>query len=464
MKPVTLRLMVLRCLLGAIVLVSAAVTCHASTGGVTADAREAQVDALFAVIAGKDAPGASVLVLRSGRVLLKKGYGFANVEHRVPNTPDTKFRIGSVTKSFTALAILQLQEAGKLGLDDSIATYLPGVPNGDRVTVRHLLTHTSGFLNSEKDPLEFTPGERINYSNTGYKLLGKIVEAVSETSWEDYLQAHIFAPAGMRDTGCDHTERILPRRSSGYFFDGKGGYLNAPPEDISQTAWAAGALYSTVEDMARFQEALSSGKLLRLETITQAFTPNRLTDGTETKYGFGWMIADYRGVREICHGGDTDGHSAVFAMYPNQHLTVIVLSNVCMRPPGPLPSSLNLGRSIAAIYLGDAMQPETVVRELVLTPEQMQAFVGRYRLGGRQDVLDAGGDTITVAIQERRLVAFNDTNRLELCAESENAFYARTDSNTKLRFLRDEQGHVTGLIARVMDVVELRGTRLPDTE
>jgi len=423
---------------------------------------EQQVDALFSVIAGQDAPGASALVLQSGRVLLKKGYGFADLEHRVRNTPETKFRLGSVTKSFTALAILQLSDAGKLRLDDPIGKYLADAPHGDQITVRHLLTHTSGVCSSASDPLEFTPGERINYSNTGYKLLGKIVEAISGTSWEDYLQAHVFAPAGMRDTGCDHAERILPHRSAGYFFDGKSGYLNVPPEDIAQTAWAAGALYSTVEDMARFQEALSSGTLLQADTLAQAFTPGRLNDGSATKYGFGWMIADYRGVREICHGGDTDGHNAAFAMYPDQGLAVIVLSNVCMRPPGPLPTAMNLGHSIAEIYLGDQMQPETVVPEIVLAPEQMQAFVGRYRLEGRKEIIDSTGGLLTVEVENGRVMVSDKANRAELVAESATVLHLKADASTKLRFTRDPQGRVTGLILRVMDVVEVSGTKLPE--
>ena len=146
------------------------------------------MDALFSGIAGKEAPGASVIVIQSGRVVLSRSYGFANLEHRVPNAPDTKFRLASVTKSFTALAILQLWEAGRLDLDAPIGRYLPDAPHGDRITVRHLLNHTSGLGNSGKDPLQFRPGERVNYTNQGYRLLGRIVESVSGGSWEEYLK------------------------------------------------------------------------------------------------------------------------------------------------------------------------------------------------------------------------------------------------------------------------------------
>ncbi len=251
MRPVCLRRIAVVALPAVFALFLCSARGSASVEGAERMGEEQQVDALFAVIAGQDAPGASVLVLRYGKTLLEKGYGYANLEHRVPNTPETKFRLGSVTKSFTALAILQLSDAGKLRLDDPIGKYLADAPHGDQITVRHLLTHTSGVRSAASDLLEFTPGERINYSNTGYRLLGKIVEAVSGTSWEDYLQAHVFAPAGMRDTGCDHAARLLPHRSAGYFFDGKSGYVNAPPEDISQTAGAAGARVAAPRRPAR---------------------------------------------------------------------------------------------------------------------------------------------------------------------------------------------------------------------
>jgi CubicO group peptidase (beta-lactamase class C family) len=423
---------------------------------------EQQVDALFSGIAGKDAPGASVIVLQSGQVLLKKSYGFANLEDRIPNTPETKFRLASITKSFTALAILQLCEAGKLDLDAPIGRYLPSAPHGDRITVRHLLTHTSGLRSSEDDPLQFNPGERVSYTNEGYRLLGRIVEAVWGSPWEEYLKEHIFTPLGMENTGCDHAEQIRPHRAAGYVFDGNGGYLHDPPEDISKTAWAAGALYSTVEDLSLWDQALTSGRLLKPATLAAAFTPATLTDGTQIPTGLGWMILTQRGLREVSHGGDASGFNAWFGRYPDQQFTVIVLSNLCMRPQGPLPSAMSLGRRIAAIYLGDLMQAESAPAEFALTPEQMQAFVGRYRLEGRQEDLDVSGGFLTIGIEEGRLMGWDKVNRLELCAESADMLRAKMDDTIKLHFTRDGQGKVTGLVAHVMGVVEIRGTKLPE--
>jgi CubicO group peptidase (beta-lactamase class C family) len=423
---------------------------------------EAQVDALFSGIAGKEAPGASVLVIQSGRVMLSKSYGFANLEHRVPNAPETKFRLASVTKPFTAIAILQLREAGRLDLDAPIGRYLPNVPHGDRITVRHLLNHTSGLGNSGSDPLQFSPGERVNYTNEGYRLLGRIVESVSGGSWEEYLKEHILVPLAMTSTGCDHPEQVLSHRASGYVFDAKGGYLNEPSEDIFKTAWAAGALYSTVEDLARLDQALVSGTLLKPATLAQAFAPTTLADGTQAPVGLGWMVAMQRGLREVSHGGDASGFNAWFGRYSDQQFTVIVLSNVCMRPQGPLPSALSLGRRIAAIYLGDQMQPETVSAEYALTPAQMQAFVGRYRLEGKPEVVEVGGGVLNIGVEGGRLVAWDKVNRMELRAESAEVLRAREDDTIALHFTRDDQGKAIGFIAHVMGVVEIRGTKLQE--
>jgi CubicO group peptidase (beta-lactamase class C family) len=241
------------------------------------ESKSRQVDALFQCVTGVDAPGAAVLVAQNGTILLAKGYGYANIEHRVPNTPQTRFRLASVTKSVTAAAILHLLDAGKLSLDDRVAKYLPDMPHADQITIRHLLTHTSGLQTAEKDPLEFTPGEHLNYSNTGYQVLGRIIEKVAGLSYEDYLRAGVFGPLGMQDSGADHYAPISLNRASGYDRDGRDGYVNAWPGDMGE-AFSAGGLYSTVEDLYRFDQALINGKLLKPETAAAAFSPARLNN------------------------------------------------------------------------------------------------------------------------------------------------------------------------------------------
>ena len=426
-------------------------------------ARSQQVDALFAPVAGKDAPGAAVIVIQNGRVLHEQGYGLANLELGVPNTSQTKFRLASVTKQFTAAAILQLQDAGKLSLDDRLAGYFPDLPRGDEIAIRHLLTHTSGLGKSEHAPLEFSPGERCNYSNAGYVLLGRITEKASGLSYEEYLRTRIFEPLGMLNTGCDHPDTVLKHRASGYVVNPNGGYVNEPDEDIFSTAFSAGCLYSTVEDMRLWDQALYTESVLKKETVQQAFTPVKLNDGTEAPYGFGWMIGKYRGLVEIGHGGDASGFNTWISRFPDQRFAVIVLCNYCMRPPGPLPSAHELANGIADIYLGDVMGPAEAIAAVTLDPAILSRYVGRYRLGGSQQVLDATGDVLTITLENGRLVGRDKVAVAELCPESETEFHSSADSSIKLRFITDETGRVTGLVVHLMGVVEIRGAKLePD--
>jgi CubicO group peptidase (beta-lactamase class C family) len=451
--------MVTRLLLAVAVCALLTLAGPARAEGADMQAKARQVDALFDCVAGVDAPGAAVLVARNGEVLLAKGYGLANVEHRVPNTPHTKFRLASATKSITAAAILQLQEAGKLNLDDSVAKYLPDMPHASEITIRHLLTHTSGLRSSEKDPLEFTPGERMNYSNTGYHVLGRIIEKVTGQSYEEYLRAAIFQPLGMRGSGLDHYAPIVPDRASGYERDGRAGYVNAPPGDMAG-AFSAGGLYSTVEDLYHFDLALLSGTFLKPETVAAAFTPVRLNGGTEAGYGFGWMLAPYRGVREIGHGGDGTGFNTWNAYYPDSGLIVIVLSNVGMRPAGPLPNAVDVAHQIAAIYLGDQMLPAEKLVEVMLDPALLQSYAGVYTLEGRQEVVDVTGGTITFRVEDGRLVAYTKMPKAVLCAESEESFYMQQENSNHIAFIRDADGEVTGIALHLMGVVEMRGKRI----
>ena len=264
----------------------------------------------------------------------------------------------------------------------------------------------------------------------------------------------------MLNTGCDHPDTILKRRASGYVFDPSGGYLNAPYEDIFATAFSAGCLYSTAEDMALWDQALYTESVLKKATIQQAFTPAKLNDGSELGYGFGWSIVKYRGLTEISHGGDATGFNTWIGRFPDQQFTVIVLSNLCMRPPAPLPSARTLARSIADIYLGDVMGPAEAAAEVALDPTFLARYVGRYKMAGRQEILAVSGDIFTITLENGRLYGQENTGKSDLVAESETVFHPRADSSTKIRFVTDEAGRVTGFVAKVMDVVEIRGTKV----
>lgn len=295
----------------------------------------------------------AALVAENGKVILKKGFGSANMEWNIPNQTDTKFRLGSISKQFTAFLIVKLAEEGKLKLDVPITTYLPDYPKatGDKITIHHLLTHTSGIPNYTslpnffKDqsrnpytpeefvktfsslPLEFTPSEKFNYSNSGYFLLGYIIEKVSGKSYEQYLQETILDPLKMVNSGYDHGEVILKNRAAGYEKRGKK-IRNAPYLDMS-IPYAAGSLYSTVEDLYLWDQALYTNKLLSSKSMESLFTP--YIKAGKGSYGYGWFIEEADGatgkVKVIEHGGGINGFNTIIYRIPGDKNLIVLLNN-----------------------------------------------------------------------------------------------------------------------------------------
>lgn len=426
--------------------------------------RVLQIDALFASLEGKQTPGAAVLVVRDGMVVHRAAYGLANVELGVPNTPETVFRIASVTKPFTAMAVLQLCERGRLGLDDRLSRFLPDFPGAAEITVRHLLTHTAGvpdfvsFEEARTRPLESRPGERLNYSNIGYEMLGRIIEAVSGSSYEAYLAENIFRPLQMSHTGVDSRRRIIPGRAAGYQPDGKGGFTNADYTEPGKVP-AAGGLYSTVDDLLRWDQALDSGALIKPETVAAAFKPATLNSGRQVGYGFGWMLGTHRGLREVGHGGDISGYNASITRYPDLRLTVIVLSNMTMRPAGPIPTAGDLARRIAEILLADRMQPEQPSPDVQVAPAILDDYIGRYRLEAPRIILENAGEFFAFAREGSRLVGLAGTAKVPLFAESETTFYSKL-MPAKITFLRNDAGKVTEFILVLAGLREYRAVRI----
>ena len=297
-------------------------------------------------------PGLSVAVLHRGRVLLSRGYGFANLEHRVRATDSTVYQSGSVGKQFTAALVQLLAREGRLGLDDPIRRYVPGPPAWDSITIRHLLTHTSGIpdyadsaLDHRRDyteddlvrlagmlGVEFPPGEHHHYSNTGYLLLGAIVRRVTGRFYGDELRARIFGPLGMATTRIITERDIVPNRSDGYQLDaGEPVHQDWVAPSINTTA--DGSLYFTVNDLVRWARALDRGPIPGRELLDSAWTPARVTGGGTYPYGFGWEIGEQRGHRRIGHGGSWQGFRTTIQRYPEQGLTVIVLANLAEAEP-----------------------------------------------------------------------------------------------------------------------------------
>jgi CubicO group peptidase (beta-lactamase class C family) len=381
----------------------------------------------------------SVLVARDGAVVLDKAYGMANLELDVANTPDTKFRLGSITKQFTAAAILLLEERGQLTIDAPVKSYITGAPAAwDRVRVFNLLTHTAGIPNftafatynefkgtarsadsivslfKDRD-LEFGPGEKYNYSNSGYVALGAIIEKVSGVSYEKFIQDHIFTPLGMTDSGYDSNTAIIKRRASGYIKT-PAGYLNADYIHMS-IPHAAGALYSTTRDLLKWQQALFAGRVVSKPSLDRMLTPFK------NDYGLGVVSMTSNGRRVILHGGGIDGFNTQLSYYPDTRTTIAVLSNV----NGPVPGVL-------AGQLGQLMHGETVTltserKEITLPAAALSKYVGVYQL--------TPAATITVTLNGSTLqTQLTGQGRLDIFPQSETLFFLRA-VDAQLEFAAD---------------------------
>jgi CubicO group peptidase (beta-lactamase class C family) len=413
-----------------------------------------QVDALL--IPTNNSPGAAVIVIHHGKILHKKGYGLANLELDVPNTSQTKFRIGSITKIFTSTAILQLHDKGLLNIDDTIKIYMADIQNGDKITIRQLLNHTSGLL--ESGGLEFNPGERLNYSNHGYMLLGKIIEKSTGMSYENYLKENIFLPLNMINSGLDYSKEITKNRASGYSVNPDGNFANADYMDAAK-AYSAGGLYSTVEDLYLYDGALYSDVLVKSQTLQQAFSPAKLNDGSETGYGLGWMIGQYRGLKEVGHGGDINGFNSYIARYPEQHFTVVVLSNISMSQRGNMPTAGDIAHRIAEIYLYNQMSPKKIQSRFKIDAKVYNDYVGQYKVNAEEEIIKSRGAFIIITIEKEHLFAQDNISKEEIFPESEDLFYIKS-SPIKVKFIRNEQGEVVKLIAGMMGLREFQADKI----
>lgn len=308
--------------------------------------------------------GLSLMVVKDGQPIKTEGYGQANLEWNVPVTKDTVFEIGSMTKQFTAACILLLAQDGKLSPDDKICQHLKNTPAAwTNITIRHLLPHTSGIKNYTglagfeltkhltqaqfiqkmgAIPLEFQPGDSWHYCNSGYSLLGFIIENASGKSYWDFLHERILDPLGMNATGNRTPGVIIPHRAAGYEIT-SGAHIN---RDYDLTdIFSAGAIVSTVVDLAKWDAALNDDKLLTASSKEQWWTPAKLNSGKVQHYGFGWFLDPLDGHKNIAHGGATSGFSATLQRFPDDKLSIIILTNA---DENGLASSL--AKKVAALY------------------------------------------------------------------------------------------------------------------
>ncbi|HEX5870473.1 MAG TPA: serine hydrolase domain-containing protein, partial [Longimicrobium sp.] len=355
-----------------------------------------RVDSLFAAWNNPQSAGCAVGVAQNGRTVLARAYGSANLEHDIPNTPETVFEAGSVSKQFTAAAIVLLARQGKLSLEDDVRKYVPEVPDyGTTITLRHLLNHTSGLRDwgsvvqlagwprgtrihthahaldviSRQKSLNFTPGAEYSYSNTGYNLLAIIVERVSGMSFNEFSRRELFQPLGMTRTEWrDDFTRTVKGRASAYVFSDSAWHLQMPFENVHGN----GGLLTTVGDLLRWNQALDSGTIAGLDTLE---TQGVLSNGRQIAYALGLSVGEVRGLREVSHSGATAGYRAYLARYPETGVSVALLCNAGNANP-------ELATRAAAAFMADRLGPEggpAPVPAVTVEAAELERRVGLYR-------------------------------------------------------------------------------------
>lgn len=430
-------------------------------------ATESALDQLIQEYVSHETFMGAALIAKGDKVLLKKGYGYANLDWDIPNSPKTKFRIGSVTKQFTAASILLLEERGKLKIDDPVRKYLPESPaTWDKVTVFHLLTHSSGIPNYtdagfypsiSKEPttpeklierfsslpLEFEPGEKYKYSNSGYAVLGQLIEKVSGQSYAKFVQENLFKPLDMKDTGYDSNDEILKHRASGYTSQ-NGSLHNASYVNMT-VPYAAGALYSTAEDLFKWERGVFTGKLLTADSL------KKMTAPFKSNYGLGLCVDTKSGSTTIKHGGAINGFHSFMEYHPAEQLIVVVLANQ------DLPAPAEIAAKVTAIARGETVASPWQRKEVTVAPAILSSYVGKYKL--ENDLL------LNVSLEDQKLkvqteAADGKSNQdvFFLSAESNNKFFFRGVGRGEFEFIRNDQGEVSQLLRHGIQAT-LKGTR-----
>jgi CubicO group peptidase (beta-lactamase class C family) len=399
----------------------------------------------------------TVLVAKGNTILVDKAYGMANFENKIPCTTQTRFNLASVSKQFTAMAIMLLVQKGLISVDDSMAKYMPkdlllGDSRAKAITIHHCLTHTSGIKDFEslsewkedvkynnageiiklfKDkPLDFEPGTQYKYSNSGYVVLGYIVEKVSKQPLAQFMKENIFQPLNMNDTGFDYNA-IDKRFAFGYTTDNK----RVNYYDMS-FAYGDGNLISTTQDLYLWSQALSSGKLLRSDLSKMLFTPHVKT-GKKEAYGYGWEIMEEFGHKLICHNGGISGFSTNIFRFVDDDVCIVVLSNI---DPSISPA-YQMNVDLAAILFKQPYSPPKTKTVVAVDPVIFDAYVGNYKLSEL--------DNMVIAITKESNKLYGQAtgqDKFELFPESETAFFLKCVFKTCISFVKDKNGKVTKFI------------------
>lgn len=409
----------------------------------------ARLDTLLQAYTAQNKFNGTVLVSKGGVVLLDKGYGYRNVANHIPHDKTSVFQIGSVTKQFTTAIILKLQAEKKLNAQDHISKYFPKYPKGDSITIENLMLHTSGIYNYTNDgmfmknevtkpaskeklmpmfqdkPLDFSPGTKWSYSNSAYLLLGYIIESVTKKHYEQVVHDYIFTPLKMTHSGFDFTHLQSKEKSTGYFAVNEKDTLTAPIVD-SSVSFAAGAIYSTTDDLLRWHQGLLNNVVLTSAQQEKAYTP------VKNKYGYGWMIDSVYGKRVLTHGGGIHGFTSNFSRLPEDDICIVLLSNTSSPALGAITKDI-----YAILYNKPYVIPQAR-KAITLPEEKLKAYIGEYTI--------KEGLNLIITLKDGQLVG-SPTGQPSsiLNAEKEDNFFVK-DHDIRLKFTRNEKQEIDGFI------------------
>ena len=409
----------------------------------------AKLDTILSTYAHQHKFNGSVMVAKKSIILLNKGYGYRNAAGKVVNDENTIYQLGSITKQFTAAIILKLQEEKKLSVQDKLSKYFPAYPKGDSITIEQLLTHTSGIYNYTQNgdfmskevtnpanrekimalfkdkPLDFSPGTGWNYSNSGYSLLGYIIEIVTRKPYEEIVRKYLFTPLQMTHSGFDFTHLKSTEKATGYF---KLDNLNAAPAPTvdSSVSFSAGAIYSTTGDLYRWHNALLTNTILTKAQQEKAYTPVR------NKYGYGWDIDSLEGKRRVGHGGGIHGFITNIARVPEDDVCIVLLSNASDQTLEEITSTI-----FNVLYNKPYELPKE--RTIIKIPEEtLKQYIGEYEV--RPDL------HVIMSIKEGDLIALpTGQSELVIHAEKEDFFVVK-EQDIQVEFTRNDKKEVTGFI------------------
>lgn len=417
---------------------------------ITAQNFEKQFDEVLRDKDFENSPGFAVLIAKDGEIIYRKAFGYANLELDVKLKPEHIFRIGSITKQFTACAILKLEEEGKLSIQDDISKYIEDYPtHGHTITIEHLLTHTSGIKSYtglkkwdsemhkkdfspvemvdffKNEPMDFAPGEQFRYNNSAYFILGYIIELVSGKKYDEYLAQNFFEPLGMDNTMYGSTSKIIKNRADGYQKQ-KGEYVNANFLSMSQP-YAAGSLLSTVDDLNVWYKAVWNDQVISKESRKKAHSSFKLNNGKATGYGYGWFLGNIQESPMIQHGGGIHGYLTASLYLPNDKVFVTVFSNCNSNPPG------DIANKLAAIAINKPFE----WKEISMSQNDLKEYEGVY-------VSDDDTKRTLVEENDSLIYILPTGNRARLIPFSKDKFF-RKDMLGSYVFTRNSEGNITAM-------------------